>query len=91
MNEVFSFYLRLYILLCSRSVEIVKEYCSSLRNDIDIETEKLIHAVQNYRDEFFNKISEYEKECVSNIEANKNQNKEVEKFINEMNSFCTQW
>lgn len=75
----------------SRSIDIVKEYCSVLRNDVDIETEKLIQAVQNYREAYLKKIADYEKECIGNIETNRSQNDDLDRFIEEMKSFCVQW
>lgn len=73
------------------SVEVLKEYCFLLRNDVDLVTENLIQAIHNYREEFLKKIIDYEKECVSNMETNTARNEETEKFISEMKSFCTQW
>lgn len=70
---------------------IIKDYCVNLRNEVDIEAEKLIHSIQNYRDEYLKKIADYEKECIKHIESNKAQILESDRFINDMKTFCSQW
>ena len=73
------------------SVDVLKEYCILLRNEVDLVTEHLIHSIQNFREDFLKKIFDYEKECINSMETNKAQKEESERFISEMKSFCVQW
>lgn len=47
----------------------VNEYCSNIRNQIDICAEEKINDINTIRDEYIAKLNEYEKECVQNLDA----------------------
>lgn len=89
-QESFSFLIN-FCFQCSRPIEIVREHCSKLRNQVDLDTETTILAIQNKREELLEKIDEYERKCAENIEKNNNIIDENQNLINKTKAFLAEW
>jgi hypothetical protein len=48
--------------------ESIKEYCKSLLDQIDLQTEKVHQLVNEFHDSLFDQVKEYEKECLEYFE-----------------------
>lgn len=70
-----------------------RDYCVSVRSEIDLATEKAIDAIQNNRDELLNQVNEYEKEIMDKIKRNhlKYCRDQLEKSLKGTKRFYDQW
>ncbi|CAF0757240.1 unnamed protein product [Brachionus calyciflorus] len=45
----------------------IRDYCDKIRNQIDLNTEKLIEKINNHREQLLNELSIYEQNCIENL------------------------
>ena len=48
----------------------ILDYCTKLRNKVDLSTELKIEKLNQHRRQFLNQINEYEKKCIENLSIN---------------------
>ena len=75
----FSYYL-------SNGSDLVKEYCSEIRNQVQLDSEVLIRNIQIFSDNVIDEINEYESKQVS-MNINKIPNNDFNDFIDEAKKF----
>jgi hypothetical protein len=56
--------------LIGESESKISEFCSKLKNQIDLSVEIKIEQLNKYRDEYLKRIKDYEQECTSNLNNN---------------------
>ena len=71
------------------SIEIIKEYCDNLRNEVQLSSEELIETIKKYNLELIEQINVYEKSSLLDFDK---QNKIIlDNFINRMYAFHSKW
>jgi hypothetical protein len=66
----------------------VKEYCIPLRNQAHLQTDILLEQVHQFNENLISELDSYEKKCIDSFGNKKlNKEKELRKFINEINNF----
>ena len=78
-------------LTLSKSVYSVKEHCLELRKEISSQAQMAIENIQNVRNEMIDKVCEYEKKCIYNLESNDKINHKFNEFLIELKCFNTEW
>jgi hypothetical protein len=71
----------------SNGVEKIKEHCIDLRSDVQLATELSIQKLNNFNDEFINRIDIYEQECIKAFKMNKEMNEKFINVVQELKSF----
>ena len=69
----------------------VKEHCLRLRNEVSLEAEITIERIQDIRDVLIEEINDYQAICLSQIESDKIQKQQFQKFIDELKDFDKVW
>ena len=71
----------------SNGSNLVKEHCSKLRNEVQLETEILIQKIQKFNENMINEINEYESKQVSSLEKNNLPTNDFNDFVDETKKF----
>lgn len=75
----------------SNSVDKVKEYCLSLKQDVYLSTELALQQINELSDEFIQIINKYELDCLESLEKNDKHLVEVNHLINDIQIFHDEW
>jgi hypothetical protein len=69
-------------------VDQIRKHCTQLRNQVDLETERLINEAHKFNESLLVEINNYEEECIKSFKCNSNkENDKFNKFIIELNEF----
>lgn len=71
--------------------QALNDYCNQLRDEVNAMHKKHIAALINYRDDLHMRIDQYERECASHIENQKNWMKKNKTAINETKKTISEW
>jgi uncharacterized protein YukE len=63
----------------SYGVDEITEYCARLRNQVDLETEKVIEQAHQFNEQFKTEIAQYEKDCSESF------NSQIDQFKKQIN------
>jgi hypothetical protein len=66
-------------------VDQVKKHCIQLRNQVDLETERLMEEAHSFNESLIMEINKYEVECIKSFQSNSIKNDD--KFIVELDKF----
>ena len=69
----------------------VKEYCDSIRIEIQLATEIIIDKLKKFNEGLLNEINSYEKDCLENFRGDDEFQVNLDKFINETVQFYSDW
>lgn len=69
----------------------MRKHCDKLRNEVDLNAETTILAVQNNRDEILKKINEYKQMYEDNIKQNRSIINEKRQLICKTTQFINDW
>lgn len=75
----------------TNSISEIRNYSDYIRSDIELITESTIQYVNRFYNELIEKVNEYEKECVTNIENSGDQFKNFEQLLVEIGNFSKHW
>ena len=71
------------------SIEIIKEYCDNLRNEVQLSSEELIETIKKYNLELIEQINAYERSSL--LDFNKQNKIILDDFIGRMYAFHSKW
>ena len=71
------------------SIEIIKEYCANLRNEVQLSSEELVETIKKYNLELIEQINAYEKSSL--LDFNKQNKIILDDFIGGMYAFHSKW
>ncbi len=77
-------------LLINNSDDCIKEYCLDLKNEVQLASEKLIQKINDYNEEMFNGIEDYEQELIALNKKNSRRLKQFEIKHQELESFYSE-
>jgi hypothetical protein len=70
----------------------VKNYCDSLRNDVDVRTESKIALLNQFKDQLLTEIEQYEENCLARIRDRANEaSKMFKKLIDDSTETLRKW
>ena len=72
-------------------VDVLKEHCLKLRNEVDSYAEIAIKQTQHVRNEMLQEIENYQTKCLFNMETDKTQVQKSTHFLNELKDFNQEW
>ena len=75
----------------TRGSDKIKEYCEFIRNDVDLAAESWLESIHKFRDEFFQKIDTYERECLKNFENFSENDDSFRVLLEEADAFYQKW
>ena len=69
----------------------IAEYCDFIRNDINLAAESWHQYIENYHEEFTNKINKYEEECLKHYDQFLQDKQLFDDYIKESEDFSKKW
>lgn len=75
----------------SNAHSLIQEYCSNLKNDVDMQTDLYKHDLDEARQQLFAKIAKYERECCESVERLNGEDVVFCKLVEETSHFVEHW